>query len=390
MQWKNPGAEFDNLYAHIKNINKLYIFGAGIYGRCLHSLLCDDFEILGFIDNDIGKQNSDYLGLPVYSPDSVMPQENCAVIAAMSSTRTEAVLEQMEELGFCKNQNLFSKDIFVPVWGVYAKSKVVFPAISLLPSTRCNLKCEACLNFTTHNKNHTKRTLQNLKNNVDLFFSCVDYIMQFHLSGGEPLLYDELGQLVEYINSRYAGKIFQLAVTTNGTLMPSDELCLILRKNNTHLIMDDYREAVPEKAFMFEKIKECLERNTVDYSIQKIDKWIDLKPFDTDHSKWSDEQLQEWHKKCNVPYQELRDSKIWSCNYASFAIVAGLIPATENDFLDLKELLNSDSILSDAGKKKLVEFRLGYNKKGYVDFCKRCSGYEGLNKNFVQAARQQR
>ena len=39
-------------------------------------------------------------------------------------------------------------------------------------------------------------------------------------------------------------------------------------------------------------------------------------------------------------------------------------------------------------KKKLVEFRLGYNEKGYTNFCKKCMGFSPKNTNVRVPAEQ--
>ncbi len=40
-----------------------------------------------------------------------------------------------------------------------------------------------------------------------MFFSKVDYIQEFVLIGGEPLLYEKLPQVIEYIGSKYRNQI---------------------------------------------------------------------------------------------------------------------------------------------------------------------------------------
>lgn len=50
---------------------------------------------------------------------------------------------------------------------------------------------------------------------------------------------------------------------------------------------------------------------------------------------------------------------------------------------------NKNKQNDSKNKKELLEFRLGYTEKDYVDFCKRCSGLSiNINKNFVEVAKQ--
>ena len=101
----------------------------------------------------------------------------------------------------------------------------------------------------------------------------------------------------------------------------------------------------------------------------------------TDHSDWSELRLQKWFEGCHVPWQELRGEEIYSCNYASYAVVAGFMEEQEDEVFDLKKYDRSRM-------KELMEFRMGYNEKGYVEFCKRCSGYVDINDHIVSPAKQ--
>ena len=52
-----------------------------------------------------------------------------------------------------------------------------------------------------------------------------------------------------------------------------------------------------------------------------------------------------------------------------------------------EENFHLDTFTKDK-MKELMEFRLGYNEKGYVEFCKRCAGFVDINPNIVEPAKQ--
>lgn len=79
----------------------------------------------------------------------------------------------------------------------------------------------------------------------------------------------------------------------------------------------------------------------------------------------------------------MRDGRLYSCNYASYAAVAGLAEEVKDETFDLRTFDRSQM-------KELMEFRMGYNKKGYVDFCKKCAGFVDINENIVEPAKQKR
>ena len=226
------------------------------------------------------------------------------------------------------------------------------------------------------------REWEQLTKDVDLFFSCVDYIMLFHVSGGEPMLYKHTADLIEYIDKNYGHKIGTLRTVTNGTVVPKEEVLEKLSKCNIEITVDDYREAVPRFNNRFDQLIEKLEEYNIKYYINKAESWIDLAPDTTDYSKLSEEELIKHRDSCSQSWEELRDGKIYSCNYAAYATVAGI--AGEQD---LEETYNLEKFTPEK-KKELVEFRLGYTEKGYTNFCKKCRGFTPENSDEVEPALQ--
>lgn len=226
------------------------------------------------------------------------------------------------------------------------------------------------------------REWEQLTKDVDLFFSCVDYIMLFHVSGGEPMLYKHTADLIEYIDKNYGHKIGTLRTVTNGTVVPKEEVLDKLSKCNIEITVDDYREAVPRFNNRFDQLIEKLEEYNIKYYINKAESWIDLAPDTTDYSKLPEEELIQHRDSCSQSWEELRDGKIYSCNYAAYATVAGI--AGEQD---LEETYNLEKFTLEK-KKELVEFRLGYTEKGYTNFCKKCRGFTPENSDEVEPALQ--
>ena len=113
-----------------------------------------------------------------------------------------------------------------------------------------------------------------------------------------------------------------------------------------------------------------------------MDSWIDLAPEKTDYSGLQEEQLIAHRDSCTQSWQELRDGKLYSCNYAAYATVAGIAGSQ-----DVEETYDLRSF-SDDKKKELVEFRLGYTEKGYTEFCKKCLGFTDKNTDKVKPADQ--
>lgn len=382
MKWINKGHEFDDVYEKIKEKRAFYLFGAGEYGEAVYLELKDKVNILGFIDNNVEKQEQGYLGKRVVALSDIdHKDESIGIIVTVSPYTRKMLMFQLMQEGYIYNHQFFTMEIFMSVYYAYQRSELYIPSISFLPSTKCNLNCEACLNFTPYMKEALVRPWEVVKKDVDLFFQHVDYIMLFHISGGEPLLYPYLKELVEYIGENYRHKIHFLRTVTNGTVLPKPEILECFKKYRVDVTLDDYREAVPQFTERFDKIRSLFEEYEIPYEINKVDQWIDLAPMTTDHSMWDKNRLTKHFEGCHVPWQELRGGKIYSCNYASYAIVAGFMEEQDDEVFHLDSYDKSQL-------KELMEFRMGYNEKGYVEFCKRCSGYVDINENIVEPAKQ--
>lgn len=384
MKWKNRGHEFDTVYQNMKQKKAFYLFGAGDYGRQFAKAFQNEIEIVGFIDNDIGKQGTSILGFPCMKLEQIAYKHDMGIIITMSQIARIYPLMQLEERGYTKNKDFFIIEEFISVWNVYKYDKVYFSSISFLPSTACNLNCRYCLNFNSFAKQFYVREWDELVRDLELFFSCVDHIMLFHVSGGEPMVYKYLPDLIVYIDKNYGNRIDTLRTVTNGTVVPYDNVLEKLSKCNVEITVDDYREAVPRFAENFDKLICKLNEYHIKYYINKVDSWIDLAPERTDYSGQSDEQLILHRELCNQSWQELRNGKIYSCNYAAYAAVAGI--AGQEDLEEAYDLTK----FTKEKKKELVEFRLGYTAKGYTNFCKKCRGFTPENSEKVEAAVQEK
>lgn len=382
MKWTEKGHQFDAVWERLSGKEVFYLFGCGMYGTAMYEEMEQmNVGIVGFIDNNEQKQHTKYKGKPVYGLQEVCLKEHEAIIVCVSPFTRKPIMAQLNMAGYTENSNVFTMEIYMSLKYVYGFQKMYIPSVSFLPSTSCNLNCEACLNFTPYIRHPLIRSFDQVREDVDLFFNAVDRIMLFHISGGEPFLYPHLKELVIYIGEHYREKIHFLQTVTNGTVNLKDDILELLAKYQVGVTVDDYRQAVPEKADTFRNVVGKLKEYQIRYDINKVDTWIDLAPMTTDHSSWDELRLTKHFEGCHEPWQELRGGRLYSCNYASYAAVAGLTEEYEDETFDL-------AAYDRSRMKELMEFRLGYNEKGYVDFCRRCAGFVDINPNIVEPAKQ--
>lgn len=382
MRWKNKGHEYDEVYRQISAKKGFYLFGCGDYGKQFLKSFHSEVPVVGYIDNGLAKQAVLIDGKTCMGLDQVSLKPEEGIILTISQYDRAGAVEQLEQQGYRRDVDYFLIEEFISVYYLYRYDKVYFLNISFLPSTACNLKCRHCLNFNPFAKEFYVRDWEALKADVDLFFDNVEYIMIFHVSGGEPMLYKHTANLIAYIDENYGDRIGTLRTVTNGTIVPSDATLTKLSQCRVEVTVDDYREAVPQYNAQFDELIRKLEQYQIKYYINKVKSWVDLAPEKTDYSGMSEEQLIRHRSECGQTWQELRDGKLYSCNYAAYATVAGI--AGEQD---LEESYDLRTHTADK-KKELVEFRLGYTDKGYTNFCKKCRGFTAHDTDAVEPAVQ--
>lgn len=396
MKWINKGHQFDELTRQLKRRNRILIYGAGAYGdKCyneyLHPLL--QSAVVGFIDRDEKKQQSGFNGHRVYSPEILFSEhdETHLIIVAMIGEKAERLINRLEKAGYVKNWDFYMynapifsgslNDVFMPVFSLAALDKVYVTSGCIVPDTHCNLNCKDCLNFTPYIKKHIRRRIDELIDDINLYFKWVDFSERYQISGGEPLLYPDIIELVKYIGENYRERINIFEIVINGTIVPSDGLCDAMSKYNMTVYLDNYTDTIPSELSHRSEIISKLSKYGVRWIDNTVKNWFSLDIEHTDNSQMTDSQLEEYFDRCNNPWHCFENGKMYSCNFSRFAMKAGIISEENNDFFDFRKI-------TEKKRMELLEFMLGYTQKGYVDFCKKCAAWGPANKNIVPVAIQ--
>lgn len=390
--WTKPGHMFDELGAIFQKNSKLYLLGTAEDTARLRGKLA----FIGVPMEETAMQPDKLLA----SPELARISEKTAVgytviIGYQEPGKPEAVAQALLASGkHFLDVNLFYEVNFVGIaddtgdycgiFAVYTNEKVYLKHQNILVTTVCNLNCEYCLNYNPYNKHQRHFTLEELKRSAEIYFTHIDRVSFFELTGGEPMLCPHLKDIVQFISENYRDKIDRFSVVTNGTVDPSEELLEVLKKNNVMVIVDDYSEAVPKVTKSVERLAGKLKDHGIQSDVlPKIREFLKTFPPQKSNMDLSVEQLQDKYRKCTLLFQNLRDGKLCSCTYFAFAVNAGLIPNNDSEWFDMTMMSNSS-----LDKKKLVEFRCGFNKKGYTEWCRYCNGLQKINNITAPAAEQ--
>lgn len=392
MKWKNKGHEFDELMETKMRIYNadwgIYLFGAGKFGENSYKQLQKfPFKIKGFIDNDITRQDTQFCELPIISLKQYWQErENSIVVVTVGKKNKADILQSLKNQQFEYGRDYFIWQDFidriVPVLLLYQYDKLHVSLAQICVTERCSLKCKKCAHGCyAVTSDNIDPSISEVIYSADSFFSKIDYINVFVLIGGEPLLYKDLEKAVEYIGEHYRNQIGLFEITTNGTIMPSDDLINVCKKYNVLFLISNYSGTIPKLKKKYEMLISKLEEQGVSYNLgSENDTWMDY-GFEYMDRKVDEEQLIKVFDGCATPCKEIRGSHLYSCVMARSVSENLEYNIGKNDYLDLNNLEGEN------WKKELLEFTLGYSEKGYLDMCNYCNGADA--KNYIIPAAEQ-
>ena len=237
------------------------------------------------------------------------------------------------------------------------KGKTSLPFLDVHITTRCTLNCKDCNHYTDAYDDRTHRavTFETFKRDLDNILHVVDSVHMLQIGGGEALLNREMGKMLDYADSR--GQVKFILFTTNGTLIPSDEVFERLRlSRKAFVVISQYGSEVQKK-------REQL--------IDRL-KALGIRHFAYGEQKW----FAQWElRKANRPAAEL-ERNLKKCYLASCtaALLDGVIyPCPVSIPIDLvveRDALKDERI--NVGDGDLREKLKAFYLKTYFDACDFC------------------
>lgn len=391
MKWVAQGHELDKIAKQIlwncKSRDKFYIYGAGNLGKQLLETLRRNGHFSAFIDNDVSKQINGFCDESVIKFEDYkdMGNHNIIIIAA-SEKNTIEIKKELDNEGFLANKDYYTYEEFLnqiyPIIAMYCHDELFMSLCQIVLTERCSLKCKKCAHACYATDYQTEdMTLEQVVNSADHFFEKVDYINEFVLIGGEPLLYKNLCEAIECIGEKYRGQMGTFSITTNGTIMPSTELMKVCRDYNVLIRISNYSQQIPRLKERYKRLIEILEKNKIYYDLApESGSWMDY-GFEYVDNGDNPEQLISIFDNCKTPCREIRGSKLYYC------VMARSVADNLHKNVGKDDYLDFDSLSEKDYKKQILEYTYGYSEKGYLDMCRYCHGADA-RKYIIPVAEQ--
>lgn len=156
--------------------------------------------------------------------------------------------------------------------------RVDVPQIEIVLTTKCSLRCESCANLMQYfsNDKQFSTDFAHIKANLDTLLQQVDSIRLFNILGGEPLLFKELPQLIDYLTKE--PKIKAVELITNATIPFKDELLQSLQHPKVRVAMSDYSSnQALTKILHQQEIISSLQSHNINYIVRdSTSVWKDI------------------------------------------------------------------------------------------------------------------
>ena len=365
-----------------KNIKELVIYGFGKVAHDNMDFFRQNFNILYIIDSNKDKCGVKYKEIDVKHVNDVLDDLTNHKIVVMTANRNATLVgSDLEKIGLQKGKNYCSMEQFLTEWFWNYRKKVCLMEVHSTITTRCTLRCKHCNMFMPYYKEQIDYVAEDILHDLELLFRHVDYVVSYKLLGGEPLINNELANMIMQISEKYGDKIGNIGIITNGTILPNEELINISKKYDVKFDFSDYTDAVDYKKKFDEAVKRVSDAG-IRYEVNRSLRWCDF-GFPEKNKNYDFDEVREHMLSCGPLFHGLNDGKYYYCHVAWSADKAKLLKNVQDDYIDLRTLGNGDE-----AKEVILEHSKGNMAKGFVKLCKICGGCGNDNTDFVKAAEQ--
>lgn len=365
------------------------IYGAGTAGEHFYDVLNNKgISPICYLDKSASKIQS-LKGIPVFDPDRItaLKNDNWVVIVAVNGIQTSLEifsylqkskpsipifngLHLMRVLNFneCINKHK-NKEFFnilkCAKCGIDVKKCCLFTSFLKRESKYnfsetggskkfdwcgyilgqiCTLKCECCCESIPHIKNRAFVKAIVAISDISKLADACEYLERLEFIGGEPFLHPELALIIEA--ALLMKKVGYIYIFTNGSVLPNDELCHVLKNPRIIVHISNYSSEWPENTpNMVEDVKIRFDVNGIKYIFLENSNWLDISKFEA--NGLSSSVLRKEFSKCFINHcHRLYNGILYRCPHQFAGIQMNKLKLIPGQYVNIQSLTSKD--LADA------------------------------------------
>ena len=270
-------------------------------------------KVSAFCDSEKRKSGNSFCNLEIIHTPS-LPSRFPKARFLIATQQIQDVVEQLSDMGYTdfysaiellndydvyKNDYEISQPYMNTRLEIYKKSHEVYfdkdktymRSVDVMITTRCSLKCVSCSNLMQYYVNPKNSEHNSTLEALEILSKNVDYISEFRVIGGEPLMNKGWDIIVDGIMSKNPQR--KVFIYTNGTIAPKDDKLIKFKDNkNVNFVITEYGELSKN----LKNLHNQLDKFNINYSSTVADNWVDCATIK--HHNRSPKQNTEVFKQC--------------------------------------------------------------------------------------------
>ena len=244
-----------------------------------------------------------------------------------------------------------AKNLLEKITKIKEAGRIIIPYCTILVTGTCTLNCRDCNNLIPYLTNNFCSSYINVRKYIDILMDSVEQCVVINFTGGEPFTNSELHKMINYASS--IDKISAVEIITNGTIMPSEELCHELANEKVIVKISNYKGHTKTS-----KLTSIFDLYNIRYVVNDELVWMksgNIERRNKEKTRLHSEYMQCW---AGMFCKTIQSGKLYHCARAAFL-----------DLLDVG--LNDEDSLSIGSKKFANELKRFYIKP-FADACDFC------------------
>ncbi len=244
---------------------------------------------------------------------------------------------------------------------------VKFDWVGCIVSQTCSLKCTHCCEHVPSLSDKGFLSVETIVKDVRKIAQSSHFLNYVELIGGEPFLHPEIERLItELLKIENIGYIKSF---TNGTVVPSDELCEIMKNPRFMLSVSNYERVANGKLLenIF-KTRKKLADLEIKYLFSENFEWLDFSSFDLRDTDVP--TLKKGFKDCFISIcHRIYKGKLYRCPHQYAGVQLGKLEEFPNECIDLHSF-------DEVGLSQALE---RFEDIQFLDACRHCTLPIGAN-----------